>query len=244
MTGRAASRRTERGNAMPGFAFGPAGVRARLVAAALAALALCAPAASFAVADAPAVADASASAAASVVDKARAGGASLFDGKLGGDRGILPVGLNEDGALYVTISRLASADVGLDNTLVSFRGEAVGEAVNASIPGYKWVLLQTNTESTSSIEVLMGEDLVAQIANFGSYDTKGSTLLVTGIYRVADPNQTGQLDVTAYAVRVLDAGGPVQHPVDYRRLWVGLGLTAAALAVLGLNVYLKRRSRS
>lgn len=169
---------------------------------------------------------------------------SVFDGSLGGNRGILPVGLDEDGATYVTVARLASADVSLDSSLVSFRGEVVGEAVNSSTPGYRWVLVQSNTGGTSSIEVLMSEEQVALIENFGSYKTRGTTLRITGIYRLADPNQAGELDVTAYAVRVVDPGGPVAEDVDVRFVWAGAALVAVGVALSVVNVYVKRRSRS
>ena len=165
--------------------------------------------------------------------------------QLGGSSGILPVGLDESSATYTTIGRLASADESLSDTLVSFRGEAVGEAVAAQTKGYAWVVLQqTSSTGTSSIQVLMSDEQVAQIEHFGAYGMKGTTLLVTGIYRVADPSQTGALDVTAYAVRVVDAGGAVEEPVEQGKLWVGLALVATGLVLTGVNVYLKRRSRS
>ena len=166
-------------------------------------------------------------------------------GLLDADQGILPVGLSEDDATYTTVECLASADEALDGTLVTFFGEVVGEPVNASSDGYRWVVVQDSSDgSTSSIEVLMTDEQVAQIENFGSYQVRGTVLRVTGIYRVADESQTGSLDVTACSVSVVDAGGRVEEPADLRLLWVGLGLVAVGLALTALNVYLKRRSRS
>ena len=157
----------------------------------------------------------------------------------------LPTGVSAENAVSVGIARLAGADESLDTALVTFRGEAVGEPVNSSLPGYRWVLMQSHSaETTDSIEVLMSDAHVSAIENFGSYDRKGSTLLVVGIYRVSDPAQMGAVDVTAYGVRVLDPGGPVEHPLDANRLWVGVALAAAGFGLMGLNVYLKRRSRS
>ena len=157
----------------------------------------------------------------------------------------LPAGLDPSSAHRTTIARLALADGSLDNSLVTFRGEAVGEAVASSSPGYRWVLLQSNASgSTSSVEVLMTNEQVAQIASFGSYKVKGATLEVTGIYRVADPNQTGTLDVTAYAVRVVDEGGAVGEEVATVGLWAGGALAAAGLGVSGAIWYRRRRSRS
>ena len=50
--------------------------------------------------------------------------------------------------------------------------------------------------------------------------------------------------MTAYRVRVVDAGGAVANPADMRKLWLGVGLSALGVGLFGLNVYLKRRSRS
>ena len=216
----------------------PAGaVRGALAALALAALLACP--------GAPGAWGPGAGAARAAAAQEASGGGAALDEHLGADRGILPVGLSEDDATYTTVARLAAADAALDNTLVSFVGEAVGEAVDAAADGYRWVVLQDRAAwSTSSIEVLMTDDQVSQIEHFGSYQMRGTTLRVTGIYRMADDAQTGNLDVTAYAVRVVDAGGPMEEPADLRLLWAGLGLVAVGLALTALNVYLKRRSRS
>lgn len=163
---------------------------------------------------------------------------------LGGDQGILPVGLSADSATSVTVARLAAADSNLNGSLVSFRGEAVGEAVKSASPRYKWVMLQAGSSTVSSVEVLMANDQVALIENYGSYKTKGSTLLVTGIYRVADPDQGGELDVVAYTVSVVDPGGPVEEELDWRKLPLGIALVVLGLGLTALKAHLKWRSRS
>ena len=67
---------------------------------------------------------------------------------------------------------------------------------------------------------------------------------MTGIYRVADPDQDGELDVTAYVVNVVDPGGPVAEDIDWRKLPVGVALVLLGLGLLGLRAVLKWRSRS
>jgi hypothetical protein len=156
--------------------------------------------------------------------------------------GILPVGLSDEDATSVTVARLASADTSLANTLVTFRGEAVGEAVASSTPGWSWVLLESGSPSTSAVSVLVESDALDLIKNYGSYQVRGTTLQVTGIYRVADESQDGELDVTAYTVSVVDEGGPVEHPVDESRLRLGVVATAVGLGLWALGAYLKRRS--
>lgn len=163
----------------------------------------------------------------------------------GAGQSLLPTGLDPASARRVTVARLASADAALDDSLVVFRGEAVGEAVSSSSPGYRWVLVQSASGGrTFSIEVLMSVNQVSQISSFGSYKQRGSTVEVTGVYRIADPNQVGTLDVTAYAVRVVDAGGPVAEDVSAARVRAGLALAAAGLALSAANIALRRRSRS
>ena len=169
----------------------------------------------------------------------------VYDAALGGGSGILPTGLSEDDASYVSISRLESGDASYDDSLVSFRGEVVGEPVNSSSSSHKWVLVQSSGARTSSIEVLMTNEQVAQIKNWGSYQVKGATVRVTGIYRVADANNTGTLDVTAYVVRVVDEGGPLEPElVNTHVVVAGVSLVVLGGILTGVNVYQRRRSRS
>ena len=171
--------------------------------------------------------------------------APVYDAALGGGSGIMPTGLSEDDATFVSIARLESGDSDLNETLVSFRGEVVGEPVNSSTSSYKWVLVQSSGSKTSSIEVLMTNEQVAQIKNWGSYQVKGATVRVTGIYRVADDDHTGALDVTAYVVHVQDEGGRVEQEGPQARLVAAaVALTLLGGVLTGIDVYQKRRSRS
>lgn len=169
-------------------------------------------------------------------------GAPVYDASLGGGSGILPAGLSEDAASVVSIARLESADASYDNTLVSFRGEVVGEPVNSSSDQTKWVLVQSSGAKSNSIMVLMTNEQVSQIKNWGAYGIKGATVRVTGIYRVADPNNTGALDVTAYVVTVVDEGGPLEkEPAKAGYMAVGLSLTALGVFFLLASRYQKKR---
>ncbi len=171
--------------------------------------------------------------------------APVYDAALGGGSGIMPTGLSEDDATFVSIARLESGEASLNETLVSFRGEVVGEPVSSSSSSYKWVLVQSSGTKTSSIEVLMTNEQVAQIKNWGSYQVKGATVRVTGIYRVADDDYTGALDVTAYVVHVVDEGDPVEQEGFQKRLMVAaVALTLLGATLTGIDVYQKRRSRS
>ena len=91
----------------------------------------------------------------------------------------------------------------------------------------------------------MTNEQVAQIKNWGSYQVKGATVRVTGIYRVADVNNTGTLDVTVYVVRVVDEGGPLEPElVNTHVVVAGVSLVVLGGILTGVNVYQRRRSRS
>lgn len=165
-------------------------------------------------------------------------------GRLGGDRGILPSGIDSESVVYVGIARLAGADESLDGTLVSFRGEVVGEPVRSSMAGRVWITMQSNSVTTSSIGVLMDEEQVALIEHFGAHGVKGTTLLVTGIYRVADVNQGGSIDVVAYAVRAVEEGAVLGERFSSKKLWLAIALTSLGLAFIAVNLYRRKRIRT
>ncbi len=155
----------------------------------------------------------------------------------GASTGFLPADLQSSSSTHVTIGRLAGADEALDGTLVTFTGEVVGEPVH-TVSG-RWVQLQSS--DASAIMVFMSEEAAGLIENYADYNTKGSTLRITGIYRVADPNNYGDLDVTAYVVTLVDEGGPVTRTVDMPLLYAAVASLLVAAALVGVNVYLRRR---
>ena len=161
-----------------------------------------------------------------------------YAGELGRDLGFLPSDVSPADAVSVSIARLASADESLDGKLVTFRGEVVGEPV--SVTGGKWVQLQSADDSY--VLVAMTDELASAITEVGSYQTRGTTLQVTGIFRLADPDRMGDMDVTAYQVRVVDPGGARSKQVNTGMLWVGLGFVALGGTLAGVGVYLHRRT--
>ena len=145
---------------------------------------------------------------------------------------------------YVSINRLANADTTLDSTLVTFRGEVVGDVLASATTGRRWITMQATSGARATIGVLMDETQIALISYYGAYQTKGTTLLVTGIYRVADDNETGTLDVTAYDVSVVEEGGYHPQKITISKLYVGGALTFVGITLLVVGFVLKRRNRA
>ena len=163
-----------------------------------------------------------------------------YPGELGADLGFLPSDIDPSQARRVTISRLASADVALDGQLVTFSGEVVGEPVRL-LDGNRWVQVQS-AGGGSYVMVAMTDDQAELIERYGGYQSKGTTLRVTGVYRVADPNQLGDIDVTAYDVALLDPGEQRVEPVKYRMLWVALAFVVVGGVLLVVERIRRRRA--
>ena len=233
-------------------AFRPRGLRGRLhglPCQLLAALAAMACAAALCLGPAPALAAGARAASSSQADVTVSSSADdaassaverVYDPDLGEALGFLPSEVDMRDARSTTISRLASADLALDGQLVTFVGEVLGEPVRIA-SGMMWVQMQSSSGS-AYIMVVMTPEQVSLIENYGAYQVKGTTLRVTGVYRVADEANLGDIDVNAYAVEVVDTGGVQVEPVTRNRLWVGLACVALGAVVLGLGAFLKRRS--
>ena len=160
-------------------------------------------------------------------------------GESGAERGYLPGEVDPADATHVTIGRLANVDQSLDGELVTFIGSVVGEPVQLR-DGDLWVDLQST--AGDSIMVAMDQGAAGLITSYGSYTAKGTTLRVTGVYRLADPNHLGNIDVTAYSVSVVDAGGPRAQtgPVLMGAAIVSLSVMAVLLVT---RLVLRRRGR-
>lgn len=142
----------------------------------------------------------------------------------------------ENVVIETRVGVLVSTNRALNDSEVSFTGEAVGDIVNAD-EGHKW----TNISGTSNavISVYMPDDLAGLIQHVGDYHETGTSLKITGTYHVACPEHEGELDVHASAAEVTDNGGPVTHMVAPGRL--GAAFAFCAVAGLLLVLYLLAR---
>lgn len=151
----------------------------------------------------------------------------------------------ESVVIETRVGVLVSTNRALNDSEVSFTGEAVGDIVNAG-EGYKWV----NISGTSNavISVYMSDDLAKLIKNVGGYHETGTSLKIIGTYHVACPEHEGALDVHASAAEVTDNGGPVTHTVAPGRLAAALALCVVSGLLLTLyllgRLYLQRKAQS
>lgn len=93
----------------------------------------------------------------------------------------------------MTVAELVAAEPELDGTLVSFAGEAIGEPIDAD-DDHKWVNVSGGDKL---VGVLMTNEQVDQITNYGAYDVKGSELQIAGTLNTSCTDHDGELDVHA-----------------------------------------------
>lgn len=143
----------------------------------------------------------------------------------------------ENVVIETRVGVLVSTNRALNDSEVSFTGEAVGGVVNAG-EGYKWA----NISGTSNavISVYLSDDLAKLIQNVGDYHTTGTTLKITGTYHIACPWSTrASLTCTHLPPRSQTTVAPVTHMVVPGRLEAALAL--CAVAALFLMLYLLAR---
>ncbi len=137
----------------------------------------------------------------------------------------------ENVVVTTRIGVLAAANRALDQATVSFSGEVVGDIMNADAD-HKWVNLLAS--DGSCIGVFVDNSMASRIKNVGDYSTTGTTLQVRGIYSIDCADHQGELDVHAMDVRVLDAGGTIEHMVSEEDINIGLQLCTVAFVLLVL----------
>lgn len=137
----------------------------------------------------------------------------------------------ENVVVTTRIGVLTAANRALDGATVSFSGEAVGDIMTAD-DDHKWVNLLGS--DGSCIGVLVDNDMASRVVNVGDYSTTGSTLQVRGIYSIDCDDHQGELDVHALDVRVLDAGGPVDHYVNDTDINIGMQLCFVGFLLLAV----------
>ena len=135
----------------------------------------------------------------------------------------------ENVVVATRIGVLTAANRALDGSTVSFSGEVVGDIMKGG-SDHKWLNLLGS--DGSCIGVWVDDDMANRAVNTGDYFTTGTTLQVRGIYSIDCSDHQGELDVHAIDIRVLDAGGAVEHFVNEVDLNLGLQLCGIGFLLL------------
>ena len=148
--------------------------------------------------------------------------------------------------LYDTsIYELSLADATYQGNTVQVVGEVVGDAIRAEgDTGKAWITLESiENDHESSISVLVGEDALGLIDTFGSYNHKGTTLQVRGIFYLACPSHEGIMDIHAENVTLIAKGSVTQDSFDINAFIPGIVLVVIGLVLTLIYTYLRERER-
>lgn len=145
---------------------------------------------------------------------------------------------DEESVVIATrVGVLVSANRALNDSEVSFTGEAVNDVLEAD-DGHKWANIMGS--SNSVISLYLTDDQARHIQNVGGYHMTGTSLKITGTYHIACPEHMGELDVHATSVEVVDNGGPIVHMVSAGRLRTAFVLCALAGILLAAFLVARR----
>lgn len=140
------------------------------------------------------------------------------------------VAFGAEAPLEMSVGELTSAHSSLDGSLVTFAGEAIGEALG-SHRDWKWVNV---LGEGAAVGVVVQAAWVERIDRFGDYHNNGTRVQVTGTLNIACDEHGGDFDVHATSFEVIEKGSDREHEFQPERIvWaLGLGVVAVVLAVV------------
>lgn len=129
-----------------------------------------------------------------------------------------------------------------DGQAVTFRGEAIGEAMERG--EIAWLHLNDDGYQFRSIEegaplsgfntgmpVVVPARLADEIRFFGDYKHRGDIVEVRGVFNAACPEHGGDMDIHAESLRVVAPGREVPHPVRPWKAALAAGLSLLAFSL-------------
>ncbi len=141
-----------------------------------------------------------------------------------------------------TSAEIVDAPKAWDGKVVTFTGEAIGEAM---VRGDKaWIHLNDDAYYIENVEegahlggynsgmaVWIDVSLAEKIKVFGDYKHEGAVAKATGVFNAACAEHGGDMDIHATSLEIVAAGRDAQDPVKSGKLmWaIGLALVAGAL---------------
>lgn len=152
---------------------------------------------------------------------------------------MLSIPVSAFAASNTTIAGLTNAGQQLAGQNVTFKGEVVGDIVNASKDS-KWLLLQ---EGTASISVLVSSADAERITHLGRYNQTGTLIEVRGRFETDCTAHDGLTDVHAETIRILDEGGVRESSFNLRELQIGALLVLIGGFLIILHWRLRERTR-
>jgi hypothetical protein len=140
-----------------------------------------------------------------------------------------------------------------DGTEVTFRGEAIGEAMVRG--DMAWIHINDDAYYAKNVEegaelggyntgmaVWLPAESVEGIEYFGDYKHEGDIVEVEGVFNAACAEHGGDTDIHATVLEVVEAGHKVVDPISPGKVLWAVALALIALALYLVNRYWQNRS--
>ena len=132
-------------------------------------------------------------------------------------------------AIEVSSRRLIENAKFYDGRTVSYKGEAVTAIMRRG--DHAWLAV---SDGDNTIGVWCRQPQVADIRFLGSYNTKGDTLVVVGVFNRACQEHGGELDIHADTVTVTKQGHAVSETVNKKKTRLAFFLFFCTILVVFL----------
>lgn len=138
----------------------------------------------------------------------------------------------------VNISQLVEDSRFYNQKEVSISGEVIGKPLDRG--SYVWVNINDG-ENAIGIHVLKKD--LPQIKHYGSYLEKGDLIRVTGVFYKTCRQHGGETDLHGTTVRIIRQGKSIEHPVDMRKVVIGIGILLIAFGLAFRTSYIVNKKK-
>lgn len=128
---------------------------------------------------------------------------------------------------YSNFSELIENGKRIDNSKITLKGEAIGEAMNRG--EYSWVNI---SDGSTAMGIWIKSEQAQSIKNYGKYSYKGDMVEINGTFNRACKDHGGDMDIHAISVKIIEAGGSVTIPISNNKKVIALILTVITLIII------------
>ncbi|MBU0686478.1 MAG: DNA-binding protein [Candidatus Margulisbacteria bacterium] len=138
-------------------------------------------------------------------------------------------------ATTVDSSYLIDNEQILDGKTVEFNGEVIGNVMKRG--KYAWVNV---SDRYNAIGIFMPNEMADKIKQAGSYNFKGDTVTVIGVFHRACKQHGGDLDIHADSLEIVAPGHQTVHPIKATRVILLFFTMAAVIVLVVLRIVFRR----
>jgi len=145
------------------------------------------------------------------------------------------------GASYaqaVSASDLINDAAAYNGQIILFEGEVIGDIMVRR--EHAWINLN---DADAAIGIWAEKGLIEGITHTGGYNSKGDWVRVYGIFSRACGEHSGELDIHAKSIKILNAGRVFEERLNLEKRNIALVLLGALCLVVILQVYLRISNR-